>query len=97
MRSINRSIPKTETVEVVKVATSEVLAYIVEQKPMSRIEVVIHFNDANGLLLESEMIEIAENNYELLMSESPSFAPGKPQNEYREEDLWHVIDQIRSA
>lgn len=34
-------------------------------------------------------------DYDLLMSANPDFAPKKPANLYRIEDLWHFVDLIR--
>lgn len=40
-------------------------------------------------------VVIDGENYELLMSESPEFALGKPANDFRIEDLWYMIDKVR--
>lgn len=54
------------------------------------VEVVYLDSDQKPISIETQSID--GQYYELLMSESPDFATGKPANEYREADIWHVID-----
>ncbi|MEF2243968.1 hypothetical protein V1L65_03380 [Paenibacillus sp. IITD108] len=51
--------------------------------------------DEQDEVIRSEQVAISGTMYELLMSENPSFAPNKPQNEYREVDIWYIVDLIR--
>ncbi|WP_331697658.1 hypothetical protein [Paenibacillus sp. IITD108] len=64
-------------------------------KPTKTIEVLIHLKDEQDEVIRSEQVAISGTMYELLMSENPSFAPNKPQNEYREVDIWYIVDLIR--
>jgi hypothetical protein len=82
-------------VEVNKLATTEELVSIMETKLNRLVQVRVHIKDGHGEVIQNEAFDISDENYDLLMSESPSFAPGKPLNEYREQDIWHVIDLIR--
>ncbi|SDW21872.1 hypothetical protein [Paenibacillus sp. PDC88] len=94
MRTSNKSILVTKSVQSNVVVSYETLEEIYESKPSSRIDVRIGYYSENGELLRTQSITISGDNYMLLMSESPKFAPGKPANEYREADLWHVVDNI---
>jgi hypothetical protein len=98
MRQVNFeiSIPETQIVTVTKIATTEDFSEINESKLNKKISVTILFMNEANEVLQTEIIEIIDEKYELLMSESPDFAIGKPFNEYREEDLWHIVDLIRS-
>jgi len=49
---------------------------------------------ADGKVLGTKQYTISGDNYDLLMSASPVFAPNKPQDDFREEDLWYVINLI---
>lgn len=95
MRSINKSFTKTEIIEKPVVATKEEIIRINEDKIVKEIIVSVNFKD-NNELISNETIKIDNEMYDLLMSESPDFAQGKPLNEYRESDLFYVIDLIRA-
>lgn len=76
---------------------SEEIVRISENKTDKTIEVLIVFNDNNGNIIDRESVVIKNENYELIMSAFPVFAPSKPANEYREKDIWYIIDQMRAA
>ena len=72
--------------------------FIYENKEIQVINVYLRYLDAeNSIISEVRRVDIEKENYELLMSERPSFAPGKPANEYRECDLFYFVDLIRTA
>ncbi|MER2057309.1 MAG: hypothetical protein ABTA16_00715 [Niallia sp.] len=60
------------------------------------IEVSIGQFDADQYKVAEDKYTIDGEKYELLMSESPDFAPGKPKDDYRKEDLYYIIDLIRA-
>lgn len=94
MRSSNRVIKvATSIVNDVSVSYEDFIE-IYETKLLKKIDVRIGYFDKDNNLLDGVNTAITEGYYDLLMSESPDFAPGKPLNEYRETDLWHVIDLI---
>ncbi|MEK4328907.1 hypothetical protein MKX70_24010 [Paenibacillus sp. FSL R7-0312] len=97
MRSSNRYVTLTESVKKqVEVSTEEF--YVINENKGSRIvDVTIALKSADGTVLTHEYYQVRGQHYDLLMSESPDFAPGKPPNEYREADLWHIIDLIRET
>lgn len=97
MRVVNKSISLTRSELVTEIAEAirEEIFSINEYRLNNKIEVNIAFIDKEGKILGYEHYSIHENNYNLLMSENPTYAPDKPANEYRTEDLWHVIDLIR--
>ena len=96
MRDTNKVIIKYEQQSTEIVATKEELIYIGENKELGIVECTIHYKDVDGNVIGNEFVEITGEKYGLLMSASPSFAPSKPENEYREEDLWYIIDLIRT-
>lgn len=89
---INKMIQQIDTIQI----TGEKLFRITEEKT-SRVvlcDIGIYSNDS---LIDTKQIIIEGEHYNSLMSDSPDFAPNKPENEYREVDLWHVIDVVRAA
>lgn len=73
-------------------STEKEIVFYSEDKVERCVFVRVSYYDENGKSLSTERYNITEENYDLLVSESPEFAPGKPANEYRENDLWYVID-----
>ncbi|MFD2702800.1 hypothetical protein ACFSVM_20375 [Paenibacillus shunpengii] len=94
MRESEKTIKVTRATEINVPVAFEALEEIYESKPQSRIDVRIAYYDGTGGVLQSFNVTISGEHYHLLMSESPEFAPGKPANEYREIDLWKIIDQL---
>ena len=54
--------------------------------------------DSLGVLQSMTDIVIAEDHldYQELIGANPAWAPQKPANTFRKEDLWHFVDLIRS-
>ncbi len=96
MRSTQKEISKTQTSTITVVATSEAIVNIIEEKKNRIVYVVTEYLEHNGNVIGEESTIITESDYDLLMQESPEYAPQKPFNEYRESDLWHIIDLIRA-
>jgi hypothetical protein len=94
MRATNMTF--TQTMPVTKQAVSEDIIYKEEDKNAQYVAVTLEYKDADGNVLATKREEIIGEYFQLLMSEAPDFAPGKPANEYREQDLYYVIDMIRS-
>ncbi|PFB95158.1 hypothetical protein CN296_20925 [Bacillus cereus] len=95
MRSCTKVIKKYEQVLIQKFAVNEEFTMIAENKNMKKIEVSIEYKDVNDIVIGNETHMIMDGKYDLLMSDSSQFAPDKRLNEYRESDLWYIIDQIR--
>lgn len=94
MRAINKEFLQTKVVTSNVIANNESINYISENKTDKVISLeVVYKRDEE--IVSSEFYQINDNMYDLLMSESPPFAVGKPKNEYREIDLWHIIDLLR--
>lgn len=91
MRNSSRvfSVPKTINVDVV--SRNERIMRLVENRELGTIEVTTGFYDETEALIGGASYFLSGDKYQLLMSASPTFAPGKPQGEYREIDLWHVL------
>jgi hypothetical protein len=96
VRSIRGTVTVSEIIENNIPVVSEEFITINENKQSEIIQVFISVKSADGTVVKEEGYQIFGDEYKSLMSESPSFAPGKPANEYREVDLWHIIDSIRS-
>ncbi|WP_181950802.1 hypothetical protein, partial [Sporomusa ovata] len=87
----------TKTVqEAIKIVKEDIIS-IAEDKANKHIHVKINLVGASGNTVLSEEYGIDGDKYLLLMSANPTFAPSKPENEYRECDLWYIIDLIRAA
>jgi hypothetical protein len=86
----------TVTTPQVVQSVSEEIQSIEESKLDQYVSVGLVYKDAGGNTIGNKVEYINGDDYLLLMSESPAFAPGKPANEYREQDLFYVIDMIRS-
>jgi hypothetical protein len=94
MRACSRVFEKQQLMPIRIEATNEEMSYIAENKAARLITVTVVFKDSNGNIVAQEQHEITNDFYDLLMSEYPEYAPNKPANEYREADLWHVIDLL---
>jgi hypothetical protein len=97
MRTISKEITKMQAVPCKFFATYEEIVSIKENKQLKYVEVGTMYRDSNGDALKDETTGITGVHYDLLMQANPSYAPNKPQNEYRESDLWHIIDLIRNG
>ena len=97
MRTINREISRVKVENVAEMATAEQIVNIFEDKRSKVISIVVALTNVESEFIYEEHYEIKSDHYELLMSEYPDFAPSKPKNEYREEDIWHFVDLIRSV
>jgi hypothetical protein len=87
----------TKQVAVNLKVAEERIAVKTENHLQKAIEVTIHCIGEDGGLVAAEVVSIRSEMYDLLMSESPAFAPGKPANNYRDNDLWYVIDLVRDT
>lgn len=96
MREILKTVMVIEEVQNSYTATSEELDAILENKTNKYITVTVNQRDLNGRILIVYKYTIDGDRYTQIMSDRPAFAPDKPTNEYREVDLWYMIDQIRT-
>lgn len=93
MIEVNKPITVNEqqVVEVEKTATRIYFHSINENKDNRYLETRFSYMDDNDQIIKSQSIILPDDKYDLLMSESPEFALGKPANEYREVDLYYVM------
>lgn len=96
MRATSIDVQLSKAITVTDQATSENIVSIYERKRAGDILVGVEYINAAGDVIKEGTYEIRGDKYELLMSANPPFAPNKLRNEYREEDIWYVIDQIRA-
>lgn len=92
MRVIDEEVSVQQLATVVKAAVSEEIQSIYEHKVDKFVNVTTILRDAEGAPVRTRVHEIVGSFYDMLMSGLPDYAPGKPAHEYRESDLWHVID-----
>lgn len=97
MRESNRQFIQKKIVEEIVTASKEDLKVVNKNKEDKVIDIIVAFKDSSGSLLGEENLFITGDHYELLMSENPEFAPNKPLNDFREDDLWYIIDMIRNG
>ncbi|WP_419885176.1 hypothetical protein [Paenibacillus sp. B-A-8] len=96
MRGINQEITVTKESTITYTATSERIVGINENKNSQVVYVQIELSSSDGTVLKEESLVITDADYDLLMQGNPSYAPQKPVNEYRESDIWHIVDLVRS-
>lgn len=94
MRQSNNVFTTSEYVTTTRTAASEYIVVCYENKDNKYVSVVVNYLDENNIVIGEKRFDITGDHYDLLMSESPDFAPGKPLNEYREVDLFYIIDLI---
>lgn len=97
MRSSSEVVKKLVSVEQSINIASERIIQINEDKISMQIVATYGLYDVQDMLIEQRSCVIQGEHYVLIMAKSPDFAPGKPANEYRESDLWYVIDLIMTS
>lgn len=96
MRNVSKEIIHTKEVNVTETIVQENISQILENKNAKIMQVTVESYNANNELILKKDYVVDNGNYDLLMSANPSFAPNKPENEYRESDLWYIIDLINN-
>lgn len=94
MRPSNKDLFVVKSLTVKVPAETEHLISISEYKESHTVVAVVQYRDSSGADIGQRKWYITGDHYTLLTSESPDFAPGKPANEYREIDLWYIIDKL---
>lgn len=95
MRKVGIEIERKITTTVRDIAVKEDFQYINHYKSNSYAEIsTVFFNDKDEPI-QHNYYEITGELYELLMSDSDMFPPGKIKGEFRDEDLWCIVDKIR--
>lgn len=94
MRSINKEYAAIVTQTVTKVATKQDFSYINKNKELRLINFEVISLSDDGEILERKAYQLNDADYDLIMSDSPDFAPGKPVNDFREADLFYMIDKL---
>lgn len=83
--------------EIVVIAnqTHEEIVSTSYDKIAKRLELTVHLYRGDGSFINGESYVIEGDDYAFLMSADPAFSEGKLENEYRESDLWCMVDKIR--
>ncbi|WP_182101816.1 hypothetical protein [Niallia taxi] len=97
MRTTNKEFFVTVTNQLTKIATTQDFSYINHDKEAKTIDfqVVSYAND--GEVLDRSSYQLSNENYDLIMSTSPEFSEGKPEGDFREEDLFYMFDKINQS
>lgn len=96
MRKIGKTITIEKYISVEELAVNEKITEITVTPDDKNIIVVVDSLNAEGEVIYSERIGIAEGDYDLLFSDNPIFESGKQIGSYREVDLWKIIDKLSS-
>lgn len=94
MRVSEKEITVVRSVISKVLAATEHLISINNYKESRTLVATVQYRDQDDLEIGQRTWYVTGEKYDLLMSESPNFAPGKPENEYREVDVWHIIDLL---
>jgi hypothetical protein len=92
VRSVNYQVTCEKLMPVTVDVVIERIANIYEDKLSSNITVTIQSLDSEGAVVSEKQKCIVAEAYNILLSANPDFAPGKPENEYREADIFYVLD-----
>ena len=96
MRTTNRTVDKLTTITVTEVGITEEFIYR-QDFPLQKLYMTrTRLLNDNNEMVEEQDINITGDDYDLLMSQSPEFSPGKVAGDCREEDVWYMVDLIRS-
>ena len=95
MAEINEVITSYELVEKSVIAIKEeVLRYVWDSGSRYVNVTVIKLSKDDSILAEDSYV-IVDDFYDLLISDSPEFAPGKPADEFRNDDLLYIVRLIK--
>lgn len=97
MFSTNQQVVYQKLEKITEIATNEDFGAWHVYPNQKKVIVEDHLYNSAGDLIKVSDITIDGGNYDLLMSENPSFAPNKPADEFRQSDIKYIIDQIRNA
>ncbi|EOR24973.1 hypothetical protein A499_06475 [Niallia nealsonii AAU1] len=96
MKSTNKVFIEYVQTALKKQAVSKDLLSYTVYKENKYVEADVGYYDVNNQQIGSIKFLVNNDRYELLMSESPEFAPGKPADDFREDDLLYIIDLIEN-
>jgi len=88
--SITKSFTTTTETTTTVTATAVDILSIFDDVGTSTVQVVCHFTLSDSTTMVKTYL-IAGSYFTLLMSAAPSWAIGKPANDYRKEDIWWII------
>ena len=78
----------------IEVPASVVSEFIMAFDHMPENSIRVHIGSGSGI--PTDQVVIARDDYEELMSEDPSWAPGKKKDDFRLSDLWIFVDRARA-
>jgi len=76
--------------------THEEIVSTSHDKISQKLSLTVHLYRSDGSLINPEVHVIQGEDYTFLMSADPAFSTGKQENDYREIDLWCMVDRIRA-
>lgn len=96
-KTCSKVFTKNSVVSTSVTTTNEEIVSIHESKDSQQISIKINYLDSNNVSIGEDYVYVGGNDYTLLMSANPTFAIQKPANEYREIDLWFMLDYIAAG
>ena len=83
--------------EIVVIAhqTHEEIVSTSHDKITKKLELTVHLYREDGSFINGESYVIQGDDYTFLLSADPAFTEGKMENDYREVDLWCMVDKLR--
>lgn len=94
MRDVNIVLSFPKVIQEQKVASKEEIIKKDEDKVNKMVTVTTRLYDNDDQFLTDRMFQIIGSDYDFLMSNSVEFEEGKPENGYRDSDLFLVIDKF---
>jgi hypothetical protein len=95
MEEINIEYVVSTVTQEVKIATKTEITTWCVYTLAKMVNVDLAYMTSDNEILDTKSFQITGEKFDLLMSESPEFAIGKPKDDFRRADLRYVIDLIR--
>lgn len=97
MRDVNIVLSFPKVIQEKRVASKEEIIKKDEDKVNKMVTVTTRLYDTDNQFLTDRMFQIIGSDYDFLMSDSPDFNEGKTKDNYRDEDLFVVIDLLNKT
>lgn len=95
IREVGTEVYMMKMVKVKEIGVKEEIVSINHLPSENTIRLTTYLYNSSNEVIRDDAISINGPNYDLLMSDSEDFQPGKTNGMYRDSDLWYIIDKIR--
>lgn len=86
---------KIREIVVIANQTHEDIVSTSHDKISKKLSLTVHLYREDQSFINGESYVIEGGDYAFLMSDDPAFAEGKMADDYREVDLWCMVDKLR--